>query len=212
MLGEHLVGKAAAMAKSEPYKHLFGARYHGKSGMLYGFGDAGGMLGLSFLNSPPFPILRDRGEVIGFRMEEAGLGPVEIRVADLAPGADGGAPAELAISDTGTVERFELLPAAAPTVADASPPLLGRYRCHDLNADAQIAFEGEAFVLRIFGSLAGRAFAIQPYSDVAFGLTALDPMMPGFHAMTVETPGARVQSFRVSSGRARRLQFVRQPG
>jgi hypothetical protein len=51
LLGEHLVGTAVAMAQSEPYKHLFGARYHGKSGMLYGFGDAGGMLGLSFLNA-----------------------------------------------------------------------------------------------------------------------------------------------------------------
>jgi hypothetical protein len=200
------------MAKSEPYRHLFGARYHGKSGMLYGFGDAGGMLGLSFLNSPPFPILRDRGEVIGFRMEEAGLGPVEIRVADLAPGPDGGAPAELAVTDTGTTEHFQLLPATAPTAAKASKPLLGRYRCHDLNADAEIGFEGEQLVLRIFGTLAGRAFAIQPYSDTAFGLTALDPMMPGFHAMTVESPGSRVERFRVSSGRARRLQFVRQPG
>jgi hypothetical protein len=36
--------------------------------------------------------------------------------------------------------------------------------------------------------------------------------MPGFHAMTVETPGTQVDSFRVSSGRARRLRFVRQAG
>jgi D-aminopeptidase len=212
LLGEHLVGSAVPMAKSEPYQHLFGARYHGTSGMLYGFGDAGGMLGLSFLNSPPLPILRDRGEVIGFRMEEAGLGPVEIRVADLAPAPDGGAPAELVVTETGTSERFKLLPATAPTASVASKSLLGRYRCHDLNADAQIAFEGEQLVLRIFGSLAGRPFAIQPYSDAAFGLTALDPMMPGFHAMTIEAPSSRVESFRVSAGRARRLQFVRQPG
>ncbi len=212
LLREHLVGTAVAMAQSEPYKHLFGARYHGSSGMLYGFGDAGGMLGLSFLNSPPFPILRDRGDVIGFRMEEAGLGPIEFGVADLAAGPGGGAPAELAVTDTGNAERLKLLPSTPPMLADASPPLLGRYRCHDLNADAQIALEGEQLVLRIFGTLAGRAFAIQPYSDAAFGLTALDPMMPGFHAMTVEQPSARVESFRVSSGRARRLQFVRQAG
>jgi hypothetical protein len=145
-------------------------------------------------------------------MEEAGLGPIEIRVADLAPGPDGGAPAELAVTDTGNTERFQLLPATAPTAAVAIRPLLGRYRCHDLNADAQITLEGEQAVLRIFGTVAGRAFAIQPYSDAAFGLTALDPMMPGFHAMTVETPSAQVASFRVSSGRARRLQFVRQAG
>ena len=211
LLGEHLVGTAVAMAKSEPYPHLFGARYHGSSGMLYGFGDAGGMLGLSFLSSPPFPILRDRGEVIGFRMEEAGLGPIEFRVADLAPGPDGGAPEELAVTDTGNIERLKLLPATGPTLAEASQPLMGRYRCHDLNADALIAVEGEQLLLRIFGTLAGRAFTIQPYSDAAFGLTALDPMMPGFHALTVEMPGAQVESFRVSSGRARRLQFVRQP-
>lgn len=212
LLGEHLVGTAVAMARSEPYQHLFGARYHGSSGMLYGFGDAGGMLGLSFLNTPPFPILRDRGDVIGFRMEEAGLGPIEFRVADLAPGPEGGAPEALVVTDTGNAERLELLPATPPTLADAGPSLLGRYRCHDLNADAQIAMEGEQLVLRIFGTVAGRAFAVQPYSDAAFGLTALDPMMPGFHAMTVEQPSARVESFRVSAGRARRLQFVRQGG
>lgn len=209
MLREHLVGNAVAMARSEPYKHLFGVRYHGKSGMLYGFGDAAGMLGLSFLNSPPLPILRDRGEVIGFRMEEAGLGPIEIRVADLAAGTDGGAPETLAISDTGNAEVFRRLPATPPTTVEASKPLLGRYRCHDLNADAQIGFEGEQLVLRIFGTLTGRAFAVQPCSDTVFGLTALDPMMPGFHAMTVEEPAATATSFRVSAGRARRLQFVR---
>jgi D-aminopeptidase len=211
LLAEHLSGEAAPLVEAAPYKHLFGARYHAPSGMLYGFGDAGGKLGLTFLHSPPLPILRERGEFIGFLMEEAGLGPLEIRLADLAPGADGGAPDALEIRMTGTAERFTRLPDSLPDTRKVGQALTGRYRCEDVDADVTVAFEGEHLVLKIVAPGGHRAFALQALSDVVFGMTAQDPLMPGFHALTVERKSRRVTGLRVSSGRARKLAFARLP-
>jgi CubicO group peptidase (beta-lactamase class C family) len=211
LLAEHLVGEPAPLAEIDRYRHLVGARYHGPSGMLYGFGEVAGLLGLSILNSPPMPIVRDRGEVLGFRMEEAGMGPLELRRADLAPGPDGGAPAALTVSEAGNAERLRLLPATPPATAQAGRALPGRYRCADLRADASIAFEGEQLVLRIVTPEGRRAAALQAYSDTVFGTAALDPMAPAFHAITLERQGRRITGFRLSSARARRLHFARLP-
>jgi CubicO group peptidase (beta-lactamase class C family) len=211
LLADHLVGEPVPLAGIDRFRHLVGARYHGPSGMLYGFGEVGGLLGLSILNSPPLPVVRDRGEVIGFRMEEAGMGPVEMPLAELAPGPDGGAPAELTISEAGNAQRYRLLPAAPPDTAEAGRALPGRYRCDDLRADASIAFEGEQLVLRIVTPEGRRAAALEAYSDTVFGYTALDPMAPAFHAITLECQGQRITGFRLSSARARRLYFARLP-
>ena len=209
LLAEHLAGEPAPLAKIERFRHLVGARYHGPSGMLYGFGEVGGLLGLSLLNSPPMPILRDRGDVIGFRMEEAGMGPLEFRLAELSPGPDGGAPPELTISETANAKRYRLLPATPPATAQAGRTLPGRYRCADLRAEATIAFEGDRLVLRIVTPEGRRAADLQAFSDTVFGTTALDPMAPAFHAITLERQGRRITGFRLSSARARRLHFVR---
>jgi CubicO group peptidase (beta-lactamase class C family) len=210
LLSEHLVGEAVPLVTAERFKHLLGARYHAPSGMVYGFGEAGDKLGLSILNSPPIPILRERGEVIGFRMEEAGMGPIEIRVADLAPTADGGGPADLVISEAGNAERFKRLPAQPPATAKAGRPLVGRYRCADLKADASIAFEGEQLVLRIRTPEGARMAALEAFSDTVFGYSALDAAAPAMHAITVERMASKVTGFRLSSARARRLHFARQ--
>jgi hypothetical protein len=177
--------------------------------MVYGFGDASGPLGMSLLNSPAMPILRDRGEVIGFRMEEAGLGPLEIRRADLAPGPDGGAPDSLPMTMTGSTEVFTRLPATPPDTAKAGQPLIGRYRCDDLDADAAVTLVGDVLTLKIAPPGGGRAFTLQALSPAVFGMTAQDPLMPGFHALTVQRKARRVTGFHVSTGRVRKLAFTR---
>jgi hypothetical protein len=199
------------MAGIERFKHLIGTRYHAPSGMLYGFGAVGTQLGLSILNSPAAPILRDRGELIGFRTEEAGLGPIEIRVADMAPEPDGNAPAMMPIAEAGNVERCRLLPATPPDTAKAGRALVGRYRCEDLNADAQIAFEHDALVLRISAEQGTRVAVLTALSNRVFGVTATDPQAPAFWAITVERKASRVSGLRLSSARARRLWFERLP-
>jgi CubicO group peptidase (beta-lactamase class C family) len=209
LLAGQLVGDTAALAASQGFEHLFGRRYHAPSGMTVGFGDVGGQLGLSLLNSPPAPILRDRGAVIGFRMEEAGMGPLEIQRAALAPGPDGAAPTELVVSEAGNAERFSLLPAVPPSTADAGKPLPGHYRADDLRADASIAFEGDSLVLRIEAPDGRRAATLEAWSDTVFGFVAIDPMVPSRHVLTLESTRGRLTGFRLSSARARRLLFRR---
>jgi CubicO group peptidase (beta-lactamase class C family) len=209
LLAGHLAGKPPAMATSARFAHLFGTRYHAPSGMLYGFGAVGEQLGLSILNSPYAPILRDRGEVVGFRSEEAGLGPIEIRVADMAAAADGSAPAVLPIAEAGNVERYRLLPARPPATARVGRALVGRYRCEDLNADAQIAFEQDALVLRIFAQQGTRVAALTAFSNSVFGATATDPQAPAFWAITVQRKASTVVGVWLSTARARRLWFER---
>lgn len=211
LLADHLSGETVPLVTIDRFKHLIGARYHAPSGMVYGFGEAGDKLALSLLNSPAAPILRERGEVIGFRMEEAGMGPLEIRVSDLTPGADGLAPAELVISEAGNAERFKRLPAKPAATAKAGKALVGRYRCADLQAEASIAFEGEQLTLRIKTPAGGRAAALEAFSNTVFGYTALDPSAPAMHAITVERTASKVTGFRLSSARARRLYFARLP-
>jgi len=211
VLAEHLIGGPPPIARVERFKHLIGTRYHAPSGMLYGFGAVGDQLGLSILNSPHAPILRDRGEVVGFRSEEAGLGPTEIRVADMAPAPDGSAPAVLSIAEAGNVERYRRLPATPPDTAKAGRALVGRYRCEDLNADAQIAFEHEALVLRIFAEQGTRVARLQALSNSVFGVTATDPQAPAFWAITVERRASKVRGLSLSTARARRLWFERLP-
>jgi len=211
LLADHLVGEVAPLVTAGAFRHLVGARYHAASGMVYGFGEVGGLLGLSILNSPPAPILRDRGAVIGFRMEEAGMGPVELRRTDMAPGPGGAAPAVLVISEAGNAERYRRLPVRPPATARAGRGLVGRYRCADLRAEARIGFEGGQLLMRMSTPAGGRVASLEALSNSVFGYSALDPLMPAFHALTVERRASAVTGFRLSSARTRRLHFVRLP-
>ncbi|WP_375507497.1 histidine--tRNA ligase, partial [uncultured Caballeronia sp.] len=67
-----------------------------------------------------------------------GLGPYVWAKTDLAPDADGNAPGLLRSQISGDVEFLERLPSAPPDIAQLAPALLGRYRCDDLDTDAEI--------------------------------------------------------------------------
>lgn len=209
LLADHLVGERAPLVTVDKFKHLVGARYHAASGMLVGFDDVAGQLGLSILGSPPMPVLRDRGEHIGFLLEEAGMGPLEMRTAELAATPDGGTPATITVREAGNPGRFRRLPATPPSTARAGRALEGRYRCADLRGEARIAFEGEQLVMRIRTPDGQRAIALQALSRSVFGCSALDPLAPAFFALTVERRQSRVAGLRLSSPRTRRLHFER---
>jgi len=211
LLPEHITGETPALATTERFKHLIGTRYHHPpSGMLYGFGEAGPALGLSIQNSPYAPILRDRGDIIGFRMEEAGMGPLEIRAADMVAAPDGSAPAELVISECGQGERFSLLPATPPSTRALGQRLVGRYRCDDLLADASIAFEGDQLVLRTATPDGRRAAVLEALSDTVFSYRAIDPLIPMVYAIALEhDEDQQLTGFRLTSARARRILFTR---
>lgn len=213
LLPEHLRDDTAPLAQTDSYRHLLGTRYHHPaSGMVYGFGDAGGALGLSLVNSPFAPILRERGEVIGFRMEEAGMGPLEIRRDALAPGPDGQAPEHLDILECGQAERFERLPSTPPDTRQLGQRLVGRYRSDDLQADASIAFEGDELVLRTVTETGRREAVLEAQAEAVFSYTMRDPLLPARYAITVQY-GAddEVTGLLLTTARARRIGLTRLP-
>jgi CubicO group peptidase (beta-lactamase class C family) len=211
VLAEHVHGELPTMASSKPYGHLFGTRYHSASGLVIGFDDVQGRLGISLQLSPPAPVLRDEGELLRVAFEDVAMGPFVLRVADLAPAADGGAPAVLPVSECGNVERYRRLPAKAPTTAKAGQPLVGRYRSHDLDTEALIAFEGDVLTMRYRGSYGSLPHTLDAVSASVFGVTVGDEFAPARYALTVERERGKVSGFRISSSRTRHLWFERLP-
>jgi CubicO group peptidase (beta-lactamase class C family) len=229
MLGDAVLAAPPSMAASECFKHLIGTRYHAVgSGFVVGFEALGEKLGVSILNDAPVPI-RDAGDVLRLGFEEIGVGPLVLQVAELLEtAAEGAAPAGLQISETGRVERFERLPAIAPTLLDAGRPLVGRYRARDLDADAEICFEEDRLELRVFGACAVSRISLEAFSATVFGWKSLDPLLPLRGVLTVEhkaspvldAAGRReptaatfdvVNGFRLNTGRTRHLWFERRP-
>lgn len=213
LLPQHVRDETPALAGVERFKHLVGTRYHHPaSGMVYGFGEVAGHLGLSLVNSPFAPLLRERGDVIGFLMEEAGMGPLEIRVADLAPTADGDAPAQLTISECGQAERFERLPSVPPSTRALGERLLGRYRSDDLQADTSIRFDGEELVLRFVTEVGTREGVLEAQSGTVMCYSARDPLIPARYALTLLLDaGGEVTGLILTTARARCIRFNRLP-
>lgn len=211
LLGPHLKDDAPPLLPIAGWEHLAGASYHAASGMLLGFDEVGGMLGLRLLNSPPMPMLRDLGPHIGLRVEETGFGPLLIGKALLVAGPGGTPPPEITVSEAGHAQRFRLLPRAA----DASPAdgaaLVGRYRSHDLGAWGEVTHEGERLTLTLAAPGGGRGFAMQALGPDVWGLSSTDPERPGFYSLTAERKRGRVTTLRLDSVRARRLRFDRLP-
>lgn len=209
LLGPHLHGEAPPMVPMQGYPHLQGARFHAATGMLLGFDDAGGQLGLRLFNSPPMPLLRDLGSCIGLRVEETGFGPLLIDKSQLAAGPGGQPPQEITVTEAGRSERFRLLPGTREVEGATESSLLGRYRSHDLGAWGEVARDGARLTFTLAAPGGGRAFDMQPLGGDVWGLCALDPERPGFYALTAERKRGRVITLRLDSVRARRLRFDR---
>jgi hypothetical protein len=209
VLADHVHGEPPKMARSKRYKHLFGTRYHSAAGLVIGFDDVKDRLGISLQLSPPAPVLRDEGKVLRVAFEDVAMGPFTLRVADLAPAADGGPPAQLPVGESGNVERYRRLPAKPPATTKAGAPLVGRYRSHDLDANARIAFEGDVLTMRLQGGYGTLQLALDAVSASVFGVTVRDEFAPGRYAMTVERKGGTVRGFRISTARTRHLWFER---
>ncbi len=212
MLPTHLHGPATPrLAKSARFKHLFGAQYLSDSGLVFGFADVGGQLGMSMNFSPPAPLLRDEGRQFRIAFEDLAMGPFVLQVADLAAGGDGQAPAVLPFSESGQVMRLKRLPTRPPATASAGQALLGRYRSADLDAEAGIAFEGEVLTLRMRGGYGARHIVLQAASAQVFRMSIQDEQMPGTSALVVERRGGVVTGLRFGTGRARGLHFEKLP-
>jgi hypothetical protein len=209
VLGDEVLGAPDVIATTKGIEQMLGARYHGRSGMLVGFGDVNGKLGVSILNNVFLPLFVERGDdlVVGF--EHVALGPYVIRKADLAPTADGEPPETLLFGESGTFERLKRLPATQPDSVKSGRALVGRYRSHDLAAEAEVLVEDGSLQLRMRGNYAAaRSFKLEAFSKLAFGFSG-GPAAGSRYALTVESKGSRITGFRIDSIRARHLRFER---
>lgn len=209
MLGDEVLGPAAAPASAERFASVLGRRYRGRdTGLVFGFARAGAALGLSLLEGPAMP-LRDEGAQLSKPFEEGGIGQYLLSTAPLAAAV---APPQLDLIADGRRERCELLPETPP--AEAGAPLLGRYRSAELDAEARIAVDGERLLLQIRGAYGGNRFELRALSAEVFGCQALDmPLAHGGNAVLRLTPAvgplSGPVSFRLDTPRTRQLLFER---
>ncbi len=204
MLGDEVLSAREERIGSARFQAVLGKRYYAPAtGLLAGFGDAGGKLGICLMNNPPIP-LRDEGDTLRLGFEDIAMGPYALRTADIADRP--APPATLEMTESGHVLRLELLPDAAP--ADAIAPLAGRWHAADLDADAVIALEDGTWTLRIFGQYAVNVLALEPLSADVVGLAhPVHPQLRG--ALSIDRHEGVVTGFRVDSGRTRGMRFER---
>jgi CubicO group peptidase (beta-lactamase class C family) len=204
MLGDDVLSKAEEKASVARFASVIGKRWYAPAtGFLVGFGDAGGKLGLCVMNNPPVP-LRDEGDVLRLGFEDIAMGPFTVRTADIADRPT--APARLEITESGNVLQLELLPDEAPV--DAIAPLAGRYHCADLDADAVVVREGDAWKLRVFGHYALNEMVLEALSADVLGFAHPEfPQLRG--VLSPDRRDGAVTGFRVDTGRTRGMRFDR---
>lgn len=209
LLAADLQGEVPPLVPFEGLAHLAGTHYRAPSGLLLGFDDASGQLGLRLMGSPPIPVLRDLGTRIGLRVEEVGFGPLLIDRSGLAAGAEGQPPAMIDVVEAGRTERMHVLAQARDSGPGDDDSVVGRYRSDDLGGRADVVRDGGRLLMRISVPGGGREFVLHPLGSDTWTLAATDPELPGFYALHVERKRGRVTTMRLDTIRVRRLRFDR---
>lgn len=204
------LGPEEPKAEIARFQHLLGARYRGRSGLMIGFGAVGECLGLSVMDNPPLQPLRMVGGELQLGFETGAHSQLCLHAADLAPQADGKAPATLEIRDAGRAEQLIRLPSSPPIALEAGAALLGHWVSPDLAATAEIAAEGYGLVLRLRGEYsAQRVLPLTPLDDGVFGVG--EPHLPMLRLVLSrdDESGPCATRFFLNGLRTRHLAFVR---
>ena len=181
---------------------LVGTRYASRDGgMVLAFADADGSLAVRLHQSPPLPLAEDAGAWV-LPFSRSVTGPYH-----LAPPA--GVPEAIELDDAGAVLQLQRLPAEAPPLAQAGAALCGRYRSDDLDADARIAFDGEALVLHIASGFGPHRLELSAWSDDLFTWTHTGALAGLGGTLTVAQDAGCVTGLRLNTLRTRGLTFQR---
>ena len=197
-----------ARPAKQGYEYLIGTRYASTDGLLIGFGEVDGQLGMNFLGAPPMK-LRDEGERLRIGFEDIAMGPFVMRTVDLAAGADGEAPAGLPFSETGRVEHLRRLPATPPDTVALGGELVGRYRSRDANALATITQAEGALSLLLQGGYGETHLVLTACTEDLYVMGRAETPTATLGTLTVKRDGATITGLGMTTGRTRRLTFVR---
>lgn len=207
VLADHLSGPPAPkLASTRRFGPLKGTAWHDDGGIVIGFDDVGGHLGISYLCSPPAPLLRDEGPTLRVAMEDAGLGPFEFSVTDLRADGAGKAPRRLTLTDCGRPMHLRRLPARAPSLAALAARVAGRYRSDELGADIVIDLEADKLVMRLAGRHGFATVDLQALAADLLRMAWRDEHPATTGSLKVDDDGSlRINTFRT---RGLRLQRV----
>ncbi|GGY30368.1 serine hydrolase domain-containing protein [Pseudoduganella albidiflava] len=218
MLGEVLPGDALlepvpAKAGSASYRRLLGARYVGRtSGLVIGFADVEGALGLSLLNLPPMPLYGgdggDGGE-LRLPFEDIAAGPFVLDARALE--GEGAPPATLPFGEAGVPEPYDLLVAPEGGLPPFAAELAGEYTVPDLDARATVALEGEELTMRVQGRYGATVLRFEPFGPDLLGwrMEGADIPLRGIAHLRRDGGGA-VTALVIDTTRTRGMRFVRQ--
>lgn len=208
VLADQLTEPAPARPLAADYPHLIDQRFFGRDGLLFGFHDVDGTLALSLMHMAPAPVLYEQGDHVVALFEDIGLGPLAWRTADLHAVAGGGAQALLPMTISGAPETLQRLAAPRAATVQLAEPLLGRFRCDDLLAEAEVRLEGDEAVLRLRGDYSGwRGLRLRALSDRRFGAESASG--DERYALEADIAGdaRHAGGFWIDTYRARRLRF-----
>jgi CubicO group peptidase (beta-lactamase class C family) len=199
VLGDEVLGPRAPLARTSDFAALAGQRYRTRSGIVFGFADANGELGLSLFGHDPVPLRRDAAS-LRLEFEDAAVGPLAI------DGADGAcAPDVLQFGECGNVEPARRIPAPYERGAATLAALAGRYDVPDLDATATLDVTPDGGRMHIHAAGGGTTFALEPIADDVLLWKNVDPLVPFVGAFVVRDDGALV----LNSVRTRALLFLR---
>jgi CubicO group peptidase (beta-lactamase class C family) len=208
VLGDSALGpRDEVPAQAADHRALLDARYHSAAtGLVLGFGDVAGKLGLVIHNSPPIPLREDAGQLC-LDFSRVAAGPFRVD-APRRPEGDA-APQMLHASEGGNQVLLERLPTTAPEPAALLAALGGDYRAPDLAATARLALEGEQLVMRITSAFGSNALTLQPLSDDVIAWKFQGQLAALGGTFTIERERGAVSGLRASTLRTRHVLFER---
>lgn len=210
LLGDAHLGPPVAHVPADGHSALFGKRYHAtETGVVIGFEDVAGKLGLSWIGKKAAPLRGSEGSGL-LACEDTALNPISVALHALAGDT---APAAITLNEGGNLLRCERLPDEAPATAELAAALAGSYRVPDLEAHASVELKAGVLLLRLQGPHGRNEFRLQGLSaDVLLGI-AVDPLfaaLVGNCIVNVDRVAGRVVGLRMDTPRVRHLRFLRE--
>jgi D-aminopeptidase len=208
VLGDDCLGVRTQSARATEFAGLVGTHYRAPSGMVLGFGEVSGDLGLRIFDNEPV-LLRRAGGELTLEFEDAAAGPYAVLMVE---GLDRHAPEHLQIAECGNFERFDRLSAPANAAAQLQA-LAGEYRSADLGSLASIALPpggvSDRAMMQLRSVDGGTQMTLRCIADGVFAWENEDPFVPtrGVLASTVEA--GVITGFKIDTVRTRHLAFER---